>query len=78
MKSHKCDICGKEFSLMGHLKRHKKSHTGDKPYKCDVCYKVFTQKEHCMYTERYILERDLINVMPAGKPSITQDTYGVT
>ncbi len=27
----------------GHLKNHKRMHTGDKPYKCDACDKSFAQ-----------------------------------
>ena len=41
-KPHKCDFCGMAFNRTGHLKRHRRIHTGEKPYKCDVCGKTFS------------------------------------
>ncbi|KZT62076.1 hypothetical protein CALCODRAFT_446734 [Calocera cornea HHB12733] len=33
-KKYVCDICDKAFSTSGHLTRHSKVHTGDKPFIC--------------------------------------------
>ena len=37
----KCEICGTHFSQSGHLKRHMRSHTGEKPFKCEICSAQF-------------------------------------
>ncbi len=43
-KDHKCDSCGKTFSLSVNLKKHINSvHNGQKDHKCDLCGKSFSQ-----------------------------------
>lgn len=39
-----CNICGKIFTKPYQVERHKRIHTGERPYKCDLCTKSFAQK----------------------------------
>uniref|UniRef100_A0A3B3ZAR9 C2H2-type domain-containing protein n=1 Tax=Periophthalmus magnuspinnatus TaxID=409849 RepID=A0A3B3ZAR9_9GOBI len=41
-----CSDCGARFSSQPPLIRHRKVHTGDRPFSCPFCSKGFTRNEH--------------------------------
>ena len=44
--SYKCDQCDYASSRAGDLRRHLKTHSGEKPYKCDQCDYASSQAGH--------------------------------
>ncbi|NXN20806.1 CKR1 protein, partial [Nycticryphes semicollaris] len=43
---HRCGDCGKRFIWASHLERHRRVHTGEKPFACPDCGEAFTQRCH--------------------------------
>lgn len=41
-----CSVCGRVFNSKGHLTRHVRTHSGDKPFPCPLCGQRFNQKEN--------------------------------
>ena len=39
-----CDVCERPFANIHCLKRHKMTHSGEKPHTCDVCGRTFAQE----------------------------------
>eukprot|EP00471_Norrisiella_sphaerica_P009773 CAMPEP_0184502138 /NCGR_PEP_ID=MMETSP0113_2-20130426/49437_1 /TAXON_ID=91329 /ORGANISM="Norrisiella sphaerica, Strain BC52" /LENGTH=309 /DNA_ID=CAMNT_0026891153 /DNA_START=254 /DNA_END=1183 /DNA_ORIENTATION=+ len=46
LKSFKCPVCKKIFDSRYGLRRHIRSHTGERPYTCDWCGRKFRQGTH--------------------------------
>lgn len=46
IKLHRCPFCPYTAKQKGILKRHIRSHTGERPYPCEICGKRFTRQEH--------------------------------
>ncbi|KAG5896086.1 hypothetical protein JTB14_006875 [Gonioctena quinquepunctata] len=50
--SYVCDVCGKNVTSVESLKRHIRTHTGERPYKCEECGKNFKTAQYLVTHKR--------------------------
>ena len=67
-KDCQCNHYDKAFTCHSSLLRHKRTHTGEKPYESVQCGKVFPQSSHPKGIKEHTLERNLKSVISVLKP----------
>ncbi|KFQ60090.1 Zinc finger protein CKR1, partial [Pelecanus crispus] len=47
-----CADCGKSFPWASHLERHRRVHTGERPFGCPECGETYSQSSHLLQHRR--------------------------
>ena len=63
--------CSNVYSSRGGLRKHKMSHTGERPFECDICHKTFRQKVN-MESHRRIHTGEKPNICTICGQAFTQ------
>ncbi|KAL4895638.1 hypothetical protein BDV59DRAFT_211278 [Aspergillus ambiguus] len=72
VSSRKCKRCSRVFSKVEHLRRHERSHTGERPHRCRFCGRAYARSD---VLTRHI--RDHHSTLSDGE-SISQELYRPT
>lgn len=54
-----CEFCSKKFSHKSDLTKHRRTHTGEKPYQCPLCPYRATQSSHVRRHARFLHGQDV-------------------
>ncbi|XP_051155113.1 zinc finger protein 90-like [Leptopilina boulardi] len=47
-----CEFCSKEFTHTGDLNKHRRKHTGERPYDCSICNRKFSHTSNLARHQR--------------------------
>lgn len=71
---YECDKCKKKFINKAKLRRHYRSHSGEKPFKCNVCDKTFSQNVNLKtHYKKHEAENQFPNISMYTSQSVLND-----
>lgn len=59
LKNYLCEYCHKSFNHKSDLTKHRRTHTGEKPFQCPLCAYRGTQSVHVRRHVKYVHGHDI-------------------